>query len=204
MSQDFWSQIESSWHETSYIEILAAGLAVAYLLLAIRQHIGCWLAALISSGLYVWVYFGAHLYMDSALNGFYAAMAVYGFWQWRRGPGGERGATLPVSRWPVARHAASLGGILALSCFTGLLLRRFTPAAWPFVDSMVTWSSVYATYLVARKVYDNWYWWLVIDSTTVVLLISRHLYVTTLLYACYLIMIFVGMRAWRRSLHARL
>lgn len=63
----------------------AAALAVAYLLLAIRQRISCWLAAFVSSCLYVWVLFGARLYMESALNAFYAAMAVYGFRQWIRG-----------------------------------------------------------------------------------------------------------------------
>ncbi len=81
---EFIVQLVSAWHGTSWIEIVAAALAVAYLLLAIRQQIGCWAAAFVSSCLYVWVLFGARLYMESVLNAFYAAMAVYGFWQWRQ------------------------------------------------------------------------------------------------------------------------
>ncbi len=76
-------QLVSAWRTTSWVEILAVVLAIAYLLLAIRQSIACWLAAFISSCLYVWVLFGARLYMESVLNVFYAAMAVYGFRQWR-------------------------------------------------------------------------------------------------------------------------
>jgi nicotinamide mononucleotide transporter len=155
------------------------------------------LAAFVSSCLYVWVLFSARLYMESVLNAFYAAMAIYGFWQWQHGKGG---AALEVTRWPIARHASALLGVIALSVVSSFFLRRFTPAAWPFVDSMVAWSSVFATFLVARKVYENWHWWLVIDSVSLCLYFTRHLYVTTLLFGLYLILIVIGMREWRRSL----
>jgi nicotinamide mononucleotide transporter len=190
-------QLVSAWHDTSGIELTAAALAVAYLLLAIRQRLSCWLAAFVSSCLYVWVLFSARLYMESVLNAFYAAMAIYGFWQWQHGKGG---AALEVTRWPIARHASALLGVFALSVVSSFFLRRFTPAAWPFVDSMVAWSSVFATFLVARKVYENWHWWLVIDSASLCLYFTRHLYVTTLLFGLYLILIVIGMREWRRSL----
>ncbi|MDP9083256.1 MAG: nicotinamide riboside transporter PnuC [Pseudomonadota bacterium] len=179
------------------IEIIAAVLAVSYLVLAIGQRLSCWVAAFVSSCLYVWVLYGARLYMESALNVFYAAMAVYGFWQWQHGKGG---AALTVCRWPLARHGAGVLCIVGLSMVSCYFLRRFTPAAWPFVDSMVTWSSVFATYLVARKVYENWHWWLVIDSVSLCLYFTRHLYFTMLLFAFYLVLIVVGMRQWRRTL----
>jgi nicotinamide mononucleotide transporter len=194
---DLSAQLVSAWRGTSWTELIAAALAVAYLLLAIRQRLECWAAAFVSSCLYVWVLFGARLYMESALNAFYAAMAVYGFWQWQQG---REGAALAVCRWPVARHAAGFAIVVALSVVSSYFLRRFTPAAWPFVDSMVTWSSVFATFLVARKVYENWHWWLVIDSVGLCLYFSRRLYLTMLLFGLYLVLIVVGMRQWRRTL----
>jgi nicotinamide mononucleotide transporter len=191
------TQLVGAWRDTGWIEIIAAMLAVAYLLLAIGERLACWVAAFCSSCLYVWVFIGAHLYMESALNAFYAAMAVYGFWQWQRGVGG---GALAVCRWPISRHGAGLAGVIAMSAASGYFLRRFTPAASPFVDSMVTWSSVFATFLVARKVYENWHWWLVIDSVSLYLCYNRHLYLTMLLFGLYLILIFFGMRQWRASL----
>jgi nicotinamide mononucleotide transporter len=196
---DLSVQLVSAWRDTSWVEIIAAALAVVYLVLAIRQQISCWVAAFVSSCLYVWVLFGARLYMESALNAFYAAMAIYGFWQWQQGRGG---AALAVCRWPIARHAAGFLGVIALSAFSYYFLRRFTPAAWPFVDSMVAWSSVFATFLVARKVYENWHWWLIIDSVSLCLYFTRHLYLTTLLFGFYLVLIVIGMRQWRRTLPA--
>jgi nicotinamide mononucleotide transporter len=194
---DLSMQLLSAWHDTSWIELLAAALAVAYLLLAIAQRLSCWLAAFVSSVLYVWVLFNARLYMESVLNAFYAAMAVYGFWQWQHGRGG---GALAVNRWPIARHALAALGIVALSLVSYFFLRRYTPAALPFADAMVTWSSVFATFLVARKVYENWHWWLLIDSVSACLYYTRHLYATMLLFGLYLILIVIGMREWRRSL----
>ena len=181
------------------VELLAAVLAIAYLVLAIKQHRSCWIAAFSSSCLYVWVLFGAGLYMESALNGFYAAMALYGLWQWTPAAGG---ASLRISSWPLSHHAWGLAAALGLSCVSSFFLRRFTPAAWPFTDSVVTWTSVFATFLVARKVYENWHWWLVIDSVSLCLYLNRRLYLTALLFAAYLVMIVIGMREWRRARHA--
>jgi nicotinamide mononucleotide transporter len=197
VTEALWVQLAGAWRGTSWIEMLAVVLAIAYLLLAIRQSIACWMAAFVSSCLYVWVLFGARLYMESVLNLFYAAMAVYGFWQWRqRGDG----AVLGVSRWPIAANAVGLAGVFALSAISSFFLRRYTPAAWPFADSMVTWASVFATFLVARKVYENWHWWLLIDSASLYLYFTRRLYLTMFLFAVYLALIVIGMREWRRSL----
>ena len=135
--------------------------------------------------------------MESSLSVFYAIMAIYGFYQWR---GAAGGATLSVRRWPLRSHALGLAATLAMSILTSYALRRYTPAAWPFVDSMITWASVYATFLVARKVYENWYWWLVIDSVALVVYYARHLYPTLLLFVLYLVLIGPGMREWRRGL----
>jgi nicotinamide mononucleotide transporter len=197
---DQWAaQLVGVWRTTSWVEMLAFALAVAYLPLAIRQSISCWLAAFVSSCLYVWVLFGARLYMESVLNAFYAVMAVYGFWEWW---GGRQGSGLDVSRWSGRRNAIALLGVLALSLVSWYFLRRYTASPWPFVDSMVAWASVFATFLVARKVYENWHWWLLIDSVSLCLYFTRRLYLTMLLFALYLVLIVIGMREWRRSLPA--
>src|SRR5580704_6460406 len=100
-------QLVSAWHDTSWIELIAAALAVAYLLLAIGQRLSCWIAAFISSVLYVWVLFDARLYMESVLQVYYALMAIYGFRQWQHGGGGR---ALEVTHWPMTRHLAGLTG----------------------------------------------------------------------------------------------
>ncbi len=199
MIRELSVQLVSVWHDTSWIELIAAGLAIAYLVLAIGQHISCWIAAFVSSCLYVWVFSQAHLYMDSALNLFYALMAAYGFWQWQQG---KEGMQLPVTRWPLPKHLGALALVFLLSLITSSILRRYTPAALPFLDSLEFWASIYATYLVARKVYENWHWFFVIDALCVGLYFNRRLFATMLLFGVYLVLIVIGMREWRRTLPA--
>jgi nicotinamide mononucleotide transporter len=105
-----------------------------------------------------------------------------------------------VHRWPLRSHALGLLGVLVLATLTWWFLSRYTPAAWPFVDSLVTWSSVFATFLVARKVFENWHWWLLIDALAMFVYYRRGLDTTALLFALYLAMIIFGMREWRRDL----
>ncbi len=184
-------------HAFSAPEVIAVLFAIAYLLLAIRQNIWCWLCAGISTAIYVWLFFSARLYMESVLNGFYFAMAIYGWAVWTSGR--SNGHERPVVIWPWKTHAAALTAILAVSGVNGYLLTRHTDAAFPYVDSLTTWSAIWATFLVARKVLENWWYWLVIDSASVIIYWLRDLQLTSLLFVAYVIMIPFGIVSWTRS-----
>ena len=82
------------------LELLSVVFAVAYLALAIRQSPWCWPAALISVAPWAVVAFDARLYMDAALQLFYFAMGIYGWYQWSRG--GEQHAGISVHWWPAS------------------------------------------------------------------------------------------------------
>ena len=181
----------------SGLEVTAVVFAIAYLLLAIRQNIWCWFCAGISTAIYVWLFFGARLYMESALNGFYFAMAIYGWFVWTSGR--SNGHERPVALWSWRIHATALTAIVVLSSVNGYLLRRYTDAAFPYVDSLTTWSAIWATFLVARKVLENWWYWLVIDSASVIIYWVRDLQLTSLLFVAYVIMIPFGIVSWTRS-----
>lgn len=178
-------------------ELAAVVLAIAYLLLAIRQNIWCWLCAAISTAIYVMLFAGARLYMESALNVFYFGMAVYGWRVWRAGR--SETTELPVSVWPRRVHVVALVLIIGLSATSGVLLQRYTDAAYPYVDSATTFAAIWATFLVARKVLENWWYWLVIDAASIFIYWSRELQLTALLFAVYVVLIPIGLICWTRS-----
>lgn len=178
-------------------ELVAVLFAIAYLILAIRQNIWCWPSAGISTALYIWLFFDARLYMESVLNGFYLVMAIYGWAVWTSGRSGDK--ERPVVRWPIRLHALAIGTILALSALSGYLLSRHTNAAFPYFDSLTTWSAIWTTFLVARKVLENWWYWLVIDFASVIIYWIRDLQLTALLFVLYLLMIPFGIVSWTRS-----
>ncbi len=179
------------------LELVAVVAAVAYLLLAIRQNIWCWLCAGISTAIYVYLFYDAKLYMESALNLFYLGMAVYGWVVWYLGRSGDE--ELPVSVWKRDVHALAVVAIVAVSMLSGYLLATYSDAAYPYVDSITTFAAIWATFLVARKVLENWWYWLVIDAASIVIYWFRDLQLTALLFVAYVVMIPFGMIAWRRS-----
>ena len=183
----------------SAAEASAVLLAVAYLLLAIRQNSYCWFAAFFSSLLYLWIFFDARLYMESVLQIFYAVMAIFGWQQWRRG--GLDGSGVAIVTWSLRQHVFVITGVLSVSALVGWIMST-TAAVFPFLDSFTTVAAIVTTYMVARKVLENWAYWFVIDSLSVYLYLSRELYLTAALFCVYLIMIVVGFRLWWRDWRA--
>jgi nicotinamide mononucleotide transporter len=182
-------------------EAAAVALAIAYLVLAIRQNRWCWPAAITSSAIYVMLMYWARLYLESALQVFYVAAAIYGWWYWRPAIGaGVAAGGPPVTTWPWRRHLVALTAIACAALVSASLLRRYTPAALPLLDSLTSFGSLFATWLVARKILENWYYWFVIDAVSVYIYLVRGLVPTAGLYALYLVMIVIGFRDWRRSI----
>jgi len=180
-------------------EVAAVILSLAYLVLAVRQNILCWPAAIGGCAIYIVLMYQAGLYMESALQLFYIAMAVYGWVTWGRGVNSHE---LPVSSWPPAFHVVPLTAIAGLTWLSGSWLSAYTDAALPYLDSFTTWGAVITTWMVARKILQNWHYWLVIDSVSLYLYISRDLYLTAGLFCIYIVLIFIGYRAWRRSVES--
>ena len=178
-------------------EVVAVALAIGYLVLAIRQNIWCWVCAGISTAIYVWLFASARLYMESALNLFYFAMAVYGYLVWRDGGADDSGR--PVVVWPISVHAMAIAAVIIATSVSGFLLAEFTDAVYPYIDSATTFAAIWATFLVARKVLENWWYWLVIDAASVIIYWSRDLQLTALLFVLYVVLIPIGLVSWTRS-----
>lgn len=187
------ARILDAWAATSGFEATAAALGLVYLVLVIRQNRWCWVAAFVSTLMYLWVFADARLYMQAALQGYYVAMAVYGWLAWR---GREGRPALAVTRWDWRRHALGVAAVACATAASAAWLAVETDSAQPVLDAFTTWASVYTTWLVARKVLENWAWWLVIDALIAVLCWQQQLYATAALYALYLVLVVVGWRAW--------
>lgn len=192
------TQVIEQAQAQSLPEVIAVVAAIAYLVFAIRQQIICWLFAAISTAIYIGLFIGAKLYMESVLNLFYLAMAGYGWWFWSSGR--DNGHDLPVVIWPLQRHIVAIAAIACLSALNGYLLSTYSDAAFPYIDSMTTWFAIWATFLVARKVLENWWYWLLIDIASVFIYWTRDLELTALLFVIYVVMIPFGFISWSNSM----
>lgn len=184
---------------SSPLEIAAVVFAVLYLLLAVRENILCWAAAFLSTLLFLILFWQAKLYMESALQVYYLAMAIVGWRLWRSEDSDVGQSTRPITRWRASQHARAIGLICALTLLSGAMLSTLTDAQRPFLDSFTSWGGVVATYMVAQKILENWLYWLVIDSLSVFLYFDRELYASAALFVIYLVIIGFGWSAWLKT-----
>ena len=183
--------------QANWFEIVAAFLAIAYLILAMLQDKRCWVAWIISSLMYFFVMYSANLYMEALLQIFYIFIGLYGLYQWRFKA--DKKDALKITTWSVKNHLIVIGALVFLTSLSGYVLMIYTAAASPFIDAFTTWGAIAASYLVAKKILENWFYWFVIDFVSVFLFISRELYPTALLFIVYLVLVVIGYSAWRKS-----
>ncbi len=178
-------------------EAIAVVLALGYLVLAARENIWCWACAFVSTAIYTGLFFSVALLSEFALNIFYLVMAIYGWWQWRRG---EVAEPRRIHTWSLGRHALVIG--VTAACVP--LLAAITSAAgadYPLLDASTTCFAVVTTFMVTQKVLENWLYWLAIDSLSIYLYLVKGLFLTAGLFALYLVICVAGYIIWRRRLY---
>jgi nicotinamide mononucleotide transporter len=182
----------------SPVEIAAALLGVANIVLLVRRSIWNYVFGLASVALYVVIFHSALLYSDAALQVFFFVVQLYGWWNWyhaREGDGLIRVELMTnVERW-----AWSAMTVVA-AAGEGWYLWRYTNDSAPWLDATTTAMSVVAQYLLSMRKLENWILWMAVDVVQVVLYYWKGLYPTTGLYIIYLVMSGVGFWEWRRHL----
>lgn len=198
---DVIAAITAAAQAMSIWEVIAVFLGFAYLALIMKQNIWGWYAAFGSTAIFSWLFWDVSLVMESGLNVYYLIMAVYGWWVWRGNsePDKEIKTEKLIQTWSVGRHVFVIGSVILISLATGYGLEKNTTAALPYLDSFTTWGAVITTYMVAQKVLENWWYWLVIDSVAIYLYIDRELYLVALQMAVYIVMIFFGWFIWQKE-----
>lgn len=176
-------------------EAFAVVMGLTYVLLILRRNRWGWLAGALSSCVYVGIAARARLPMQSVLQGYYVVMSVYGWISWTRNAQEQDGR---IFRWPLRRHLLAVVLILAASMLSARLLASETQAAWPLLDSLATWTSLVATWLVARSVLENWCYWICADVIMVFLFVRQGYVPTAGLFSSYIVMAVYGFRAWLR------
>lgn len=178
-------------------ETVAVVFSIAYLLFALKENSLCWYCAFVSTAIYTWIFGDVRLYMESLLNIYYLVMAVYGWYQWRKGGASHQG--IQITSWGIRQHGRAIVAVVLASIISGYLLAENTEARLPYLDSFTTWSAVLTTWMVARKILENWIYWVVIDAASIYLYLDRELYQTVALFVLYVILAVVGYISWRKK-----
>lgn len=185
-------QNEFHW---SILETLAVIFSVIYVILATKENIWCWAAALISVGLYMYICYQAKLYAETGLQVFYFIMAIYGYFSWSKNDG-----ALMISEWSTNKHFIIILSATLITFLLGFIFSIYTDAKMPIVDSFTTVFSVFATFMVVKKILSNWLYFIVIDIIAIHLYYSRDLHLTSFLFLIYTLIAIFGFLKWNRIL----
>ncbi len=185
------------WIRLHAVEIFGALSGFVYLYFSIRQNILLWPFGLLNSLIYIYVYYVSAFYADMSLQFYYVAVSIYGWIHWKKGDTEEG---LPVS-------SVSFQGWLWL-IFSGLLLwillyqlLLLTPTDVPLGDAFTTAYSIVATWMLARKILENWLFWIVVDLVSMILYIYKDLWATAVLFGVYTVVAIIGYNSWKKSMN---
>jgi nicotinamide mononucleotide transporter len=189
--------VHSHLEAVSSIEFLAVFLALVYLVLAAYQIIWCWHAAAISSILYIKICYDSQLFIETGLQVFYLIMAIIGYINWKKNSSANQTSTpilnLSQKQWIYGCIICSVISIIMAYWF-----QNNTVAKLPWLDAPVTIFSIWATWLVIKKVLENWLLWIMIDAVAIYIYAQRNLNFTALLYTLYTILAIIGYFKWKK------
>ncbi len=190
-----------TWMSGNYIELLGALTGLLYLYFSIRQIIWLWLVGMVTSLLYIYVFYHARFYADMSLQVYYFFISIYGWYHWTHGSGKNNGENeLPVTGIGYGIWMGLILVSLILTAITGFILDNYTDSPMPYLDAFTTASSIVATWMLARKMIENWLFWIVIDAVSMGMYIYKGLYPTVILFLVYTFMAFIGYRQWKKNI----
>ena len=186
-----FTNLDFNW---SIIESVAVLFSILYVILAAKENIWCWAAAIISVSLYVYIFYTVQLYPETGLQIFYFIMAIVGYYMWNK-QDKER-----IKEWSETKHLLIILFGAIFTFFMGFYFSTYTDSQMPIIDSFTTVFSIIATYMVIKKVLRNWLYWIVIDAVSVYIYFNRDLHLTSLLFVAYTIIAVFGYFAWMKRM----
>lgn len=211
--------LHTLWTAFGPVEWAAAILGLISVWLTVREHLWLWPTGIVSVILYIWVFFQARLYASAVLQVVFIVFQVYGWHEWLHG--GPNRTRLVVERTPWRQLVLLTGLGLALGLLLGYFFDQtapwlkahpeawggagrlfgfYEPEAQPYWDWLISAYSLVAQWLLNKKFWENWLFWIGVDLVAVPVYASQRLYPSAALYVVFLGMAIAGWFEWRKSL----
>ena len=192
-------EVVIAYLQANWIELAGSVLSIIYLYLSIKQRVSLWIFGFLCSLLYVVVFFQSKFYADMSLQFYYLGVSAFGWISWKAGKPKNR-KELPVKRTTPLSGAIILVIALVLYFLYYFILSEYTDSPLPKADAFTTALSIVATWMLARKMIEHWWLWIIVDSVSAGLYFYKALYPTAILFVIYTVMAIIGYRQWKKSL----
>jgi len=187
------------WLLSNKLEVLGAILGILYIFFSIRQNILTWPTGLLTSVLYVVVFFQSKLYADMGLQVYYVIISLYGWYFWIKGKKQDEGEKVPVKITSGRLWIKLTVSSIILYAVILYVLLNYTDSDVPYMDSITTALSIVATWMLARKYLEQWLIWVAVDAFSAGLYVYKGLWATVILFIIYTVMAVLGYIEWKKD-----
>ena len=200
---DLFEVIFSQYDNYSYFDIALEAFATIFGLLSVwfsmRENILVFPTGIVNTSIYVYILFFAGLYGDMSINAYYFAMSIYGWKKWSQKT--DNTYYIPIRN---STRREKIYSIILMTVSFGLLsyiLKNFTSSSVPYIDALTTSIFFVGMWLMAKKVIDNWIYWIIGDLITIPLYIYKGLTITAFQYLIFTILAIAGYIAWKKQIN---
>lgn len=193
---DFFSSILNEGQHYSWLETIGVLTALIYVYYAAKGNRICFLFGLISSSIYSYIATDLKYYFDSFINAYYVIMSFYGWFAWSK-----NSASQQIIKFNNKEFLTLIFIGFTVSLVLGFIAQNFTDANLPYWDAITTIFSLIATWLVVKKVIENWLIWIVVDLIALFMYFQKGLFLTAILFFIYTIIAVKGYFSWKKELN---
>ena len=181
-------------------EIVAAAFGIVSVFLSTRQNVWSWPTSLVNVTMSAFVYFRQGLYATMALQAIFAAISIYGWYEWLFG--GKNKTELKVTRIPPGLRTLLIVLTAVATMVMWYVLSEYTPDSHPLIDTVFFTVSVTAQWMMARKYVECWPVWIALNCIAVPFFFIIRSYPFMIQYGVFLVLAVMGWRYWKASLVA--
>jgi nicotinamide mononucleotide transporter len=188
----------------SYVEFIGTVLGLISVFFAARANILTWPTGIANAIFFLVIFYQIHLYSDMFLQFYFCGMGVYGWFSWKRRAEQDHGAIRTLSN----RNRLLLATLIAsVTLVVGTLITRIHlilpqvfdhPATFPYIDTFIAISSILATILLARRIFETWVLWIAVDITSIGLYSIKGVKLIAFEFVIFLALAMLGIYSWYR------
>ncbi|MFN6378803.1 MAG: nicotinamide riboside transporter PnuC [Flavobacteriales bacterium] len=166
------------------LELFAVVFNLLFTFLYQYQSWWCFVFGIVGPALLAIVLYKKSLFAETFLQFIYIALAIYGWLH-------ISGTWDAIKITPKAHAALIVSGIL-FTFLAGHLLKKYSTAQLPYIDSFTTVFAIIATALMMVPVHEAWLYFIAINSVSIFMYTQRRLYLGAIMFTVYLLLSIKG------------
>ncbi|MDP4178545.1 MAG: nicotinamide riboside transporter PnuC, partial [Bacillota bacterium] len=176
---------------------LITGVICVYLI--VKENDWNWLIGIVNSVILIFVFLKSNLYAQVGLQALYVVEGFFGWYKWLQRDKATKEKVVKINKITFKNIILCLIiEIVGVAVLYYVFQNTKDPA--PFIDSLITVSSIVAELMLCWKLYESWLVYLVTDFVSIGLLISQGMYITMGTYLALSALCVMGLYQWYKSL----